>query len=41
VMGYSATWSQIVFVHANGQETWTRIPKAPPPGPVIDDPIFN
>jgi hypothetical protein len=40
-MNYSATSTQIVFVHANGQEKWTRIPKATSPGPVIDDPIFK
>jgi hypothetical protein len=32
---------EITFVHANGQERWTRIPKVQPQEPEPVDPIFN
>jgi len=39
-LGFSATSTEIHFVHANGQETWKRVPKEIPLPKVPLDPVI-
>jgi hypothetical protein len=41
LVGYAATANEILFVHDNGQEKWTRIPKALPQDTLPNEPIFT
>lgn len=41
IVSYSASSTDILFFHDNGQERWTRIPKAFPTGPQIDPGVFS
>jgi hypothetical protein len=41
LVSYAAAANEILFVHDNGQEKWTRIPKALPPETIPSEPIFT